>query len=85
MWHLRRRAEARGSTGPIDHNLRIALMWWLRFLGMSRPRVVALAPVGPPLLLFTGGFCEGEGSEVVAGIGAVLLDPADGFAKAFGA
>ena len=46
---------------------------------------VPLAPIGPPLLLFTDGFCEGEGSEVTAGIGAVLLDPEDGFAEAFGA
>jgi hypothetical protein len=85
LWHIRRRAEAKGGAGPIDHNLRMALMWWRRFLGTARPRVVALAPVGPPLLLFTDGFCEGEGNEVVAGIGAVLLDPADGFAEAFGA
>ena len=63
----------------------MSLKCLLRFLGEARPRVVALAPVGPPLFLFTDGFCEGEGSEVVAGIGAVLLDPADGFAEAFGA
>jgi hypothetical protein len=85
LWNIRRRAEAKGGTGPLDHNLRMALLWWRRFLGTARPRVVALAPGGPPLLLFTDGFCEGEGSEVVAGIGAVLLDPADGFAEAFGA
>jgi hypothetical protein len=85
LWHLRRRAEARGSAGPMDHGLRVSLRWWLKFLGNARPRVVALAPIGPPLLLFTDGFCEGEGDEVTAGIGAVLFDPEDGFAEAFGA
>ena len=69
----------------MDQGTRMSLLWWLKFLGEARPRVVALAPIGPPLLLFTNGFCEREGSEVTAGIGAVLLDPEDGFAEAFGA
>ena len=56
----------------MDHGLRVSLRWWLKFLGNARPRVVALAPIGPPLLLFPDGFCEGEGDEVTAGIGAVL-------------
>ena len=37
----------------------------------------------PPLLLFTDGFCEDKG-DVSAGHGAILIDPLDEFAEAFG-
>ena len=65
-----------GSSPVVGAELRAALVNLRRYVRSAPPRVVRLRHTGVPVI-FTDGSFETRGGLPFAGIGAVLLDPAD--------
>ncbi len=85
LWHLRRAASATGARVALDEAARVTLAWWSEAMRSARPREVAMDDAGPPVLIFTDGFCDPEHDPPVAGFGALLYDPLDDVTECFGA
>ena len=82
---LGQRACSSDARTKLSPDLRQALRWWLDHVATAKPRKVKLSRNQTPVYLFTDGSCEGEGGTFPkAEIGAVIYDPVDGFADAFG-
>ena len=84
LWHLRRFSSRCAKASLVDGALRVALIHWRDNLLHGHAREVKLIKAEKPIVLLTDGCCEGEGSEVEAGLGAVLVDPVNDLAECFG-
>ena len=63
--------------------MRTGLNWVIDHLKHAKPRLVESRQVLPPVLIFSDGACEDEGS--LTSVGAVLFDPLSSTLECFGA
>ena len=84
MWHLRRRACSAGNESSLSGPLAVSLDCWATALADSLPRIVRFQSEIAPIILMTDGYCEFEGKQVEAGIGAIIFDPSTDTAESFG-
>ena len=60
-----------GASGPITDELKVGMRWLVHHFRTAGPRVVSKARDEPPVLIFSDGACEVEGTTV----GAIMFDP----------
>ena len=68
-------ADSHRYQAELSEVTQFALRWFREYFRDAAPRTLTLH-AGPPVVVFTDGFCEpGEDGAVVAGVGAVLFHP----------
>ena len=71
----------RHQGGRIKQDLSVALDWWMKAVSeRAKPRTIQVGDLRPPILIFTDGAHEEEGT----GYGGVMIDPLTNEVAGFG-